>query len=361
MTYSFFWRGSENELKDFIKHLNSLHPFLKFKASYDFNKKTVEFLDTVISINSNGFIKTDLYEKPGRVCNYLLTSSSHPSHITENIPYSLALRLKRICSEIVDFLTRLDDLKTTLLSRGYRLNFITKAFEKVKLIDRKTALKQVEKKIVKRNILSLPYDPRLPNISNILYRFWNVMTKNPRLKRIFSQAPMICWTRPKNIREFLVKANLPKAVINRQSVRQKLGFKHCNRNCNLCKNSPRFSKSVISSTTNEIFPILSNLDCLSTNVIYCITCTKGSGLCKFKPQYIGKTKRRICDRFNEHKQSIKPDSTKTVGIHFSSTCHGPNNFEMVPIEHVNSKDPWILLSREKYYIRKFDPVLNVRM
>jgi len=73
------------------------------------------------------------------------------------------------------------------------------------------------------------------------------------------------------------------------------------------------------------------------------------------------TKRRVCDRFNEHKFSIKPNSTKTVGIHFSSTHHSPNNFEMIPIEQVRSKDPWILLSREKYYIRKFDPVLNVRM
>ena len=43
------------------------------------------------------------------------------------------------------------------------------------------------------------------------------------------------------------------------------------------------------------------------------------------------------------------------------TNHSPNNFEMVPIEQVYSNDPWILLSREKYYIRKFDPVLNIRM
>ena len=59
--------------------------------------------------------------------------------------------------------------------------------------------------------------------------------------------------------------------------------------------------------------------------------------------------------------SINSKSTNTVGIHFSATNHSPNNFEMVPIEQVYSNDPWILLSREKYYIRKFDPVLNIRM
>ena len=167
----FLWRSSEKELKDFINHLNSLHPFIKFKANYDINKKSVEFLDTIISINSRGFIKTDLFEKPGRVCNFLSPKSCHPSHITENIPYSLALRLKRICSEVLDFLKRLDELKAKLISRGYRKNFISKAFEKVKQIDRKIALKKVEKKTVQRSILSLPYDPHLPNVSNILYRF----------------------------------------------------------------------------------------------------------------------------------------------------------------------------------------------
>ena len=187
------------------------------------------------------------------------------------------------------------------------------------------------------------------------------MTRNPCLKRIFPNPPMVCWTRPKNLREYLVRAKLPQAQINRRSLREKLGFKHCNRNCNLCKNSPRFTKSILCSTTNEIFPILSSLNCLSTNVIYCITCTKGSHACKFKPQYIGMTKRRVSDRFNEHKYSINPESTKTVGIHFSATHHSPNNFEMIPFEQVRSKDPWILLSREKYYIRKFDPVLNIRM
>jgi hypothetical protein len=81
--------------------------------------------------------------------------SCHPSHITENIPYSLVLRLKRICSGVIDFLKRLDELKAKLISRGYRKNFITKAFEKVKQIDRKIALKKVENKTVQRSILYL--------------------------------------------------------------------------------------------------------------------------------------------------------------------------------------------------------------
>ena len=80
----------------------------------------------------------------------MLPSSCHPSHICKNIPFSLALRLKRICSDANDFVKQLDVLKNTLLSRGYRNLFITEAFEKVKTIERKDALKRTEKKDVQR-------------------------------------------------------------------------------------------------------------------------------------------------------------------------------------------------------------------
>ena len=122
-----------------------------------------------------------------------------------------------------------------------------------------------------------------------------------------------------------------------------------------------FANHVISSTTTEKFPILSEMTCLSSNVIYSITCKKQNGNCKFKPQYIGQTSRRICDRFNEHKNSISLTSTKSVGIHFSSNGHKASDLEIIPIEKVNSKDPWTIISREKYYIKKFDPTLNIRM
>ena len=363
MDYIFFlWNGTEHQLIEFIEYLNNFHPYLKFKASYDFVTKSVVFLDTVISITDNGFIKTDLYVKPGRKCNYLLPSSSHPSHICKNIPFSLALRIKRICSDNIDFLKQLDNLKITLLSRGYRNNFVSEAFEKVKAIERNVALQKTTKnENVKRIALTLPYDPRLPNISNILYRFWKIMTKNPRLKKIFPQPPMICWTRPKNIRETLIKAKLPSLTTSRKSKRRVFGFKHCRRiACNMCKFSPKFAKSIVCSSTKQIHNIESELSCISKNVIYCITCKKQDKNCYSKPQYIGQTSRYIFERFNEHKSSVKPDSKKAVGAHFSSIGHSVNDMEILPLEYVKSNDPWIRLSREKYYINKFEPLLNIR-
>ena len=77
------------------------------------------------------------------------------------------------------------------MDRGYKCNYIMKAYDKVVNISRSDALKKVKKNIVIRPVLPLIYDPRLPNISNILYRFWKVMIKNPILKKIFPEPPQV--------------------------------------------------------------------------------------------------------------------------------------------------------------------------
>ena len=91
------WTGTVLEFEDFLTEINKLHKTIKFTASYDFESRSTSFLDTVITIK-NGLIITDLYRKPTDKVQYLLPTSCHPKHIFKNIPYSLALRLVRICS-----------------------------------------------------------------------------------------------------------------------------------------------------------------------------------------------------------------------------------------------------------------------
>ena len=112
---------------------------------------------------------------------------------------------------------------------------------------------------------------------------------------------MITWTRSKNLKDHLIKAKLPKENVNRRSERKKFGFKHCKKDCTMCKFSPNFANHVVCSKTKEKIEIRSNLDCSSSNIIYCITCKKDSGPCSIsKPQYIGESARPISLRFNEH-------------------------------------------------------------
>ena len=54
-------------------------------------------LDVMVSIK-DGFIETDFYTKPTGKHQYLLILSCHPQHTKRSIPYTLALRLRHICS-----------------------------------------------------------------------------------------------------------------------------------------------------------------------------------------------------------------------------------------------------------------------
>ena len=64
-------------------------------------------------------ISVDLYRKPSDRCAYLLPSSCHPPHTTKNIPFSLALRIVRICTYTDSRDLRLRELKEMLRSRDY--------------------------------------------------------------------------------------------------------------------------------------------------------------------------------------------------------------------------------------------------
>ena len=77
-----------------------------------------------------------------------------------------------------------------------------------------------------------------------------------------------------------------------------------------------------------------HIDCNSKNLIYMIYCLRGN------KQYIGETKRRLKDRFNEHRRPVDrptPSSRPTaVSDHFLSDNHSPNDIELIPLELIHS-------------------------
>ena len=90
------WLHGRDNLDTFLQEANSFHSTLRFTAEVS-NDKHV-FLDTQSRLDEDR-ICTDLYTKPTDTHQYLLPTSCHPKHCCKNIPYSLALRLRRICSD----------------------------------------------------------------------------------------------------------------------------------------------------------------------------------------------------------------------------------------------------------------------
>ena len=71
------WTHGPEELKKFIKHINTIHPTIKFTA--DWSDSNIEFLDTKVTL-SNRTLSTELYTKPTNAQAYLLRTSYHPRH-----------------------------------------------------------------------------------------------------------------------------------------------------------------------------------------------------------------------------------------------------------------------------------------
>ena len=104
----------------------------------------------------------------------------------------------------------------------------------------------------------------------------------------------------------------------------------------LSKNNPAISEP------NRSIKVTDHFTCISTNVIYCITCT----LCK--KMYIGETGRRLADRFREHLRDAEQnntDASKPVTRHFNLPNHSHHNMtgtqKAAKISNKNSFFNWV--------------------
>ena len=132
------------------------------------------------------------------------------AHVTNNIPFSLALRIVRICTNQDTRDIRLEELKNLLLSRGYKSGVVNGAMEKAKSISRKEALKKVKKEQQQRPVFVVQYDPRLPSITDIARRHWRSMvSRDPNLQEVFPDPPLVAYKVAPNLRSKLIRAKVP--------------------------------------------------------------------------------------------------------------------------------------------------------
>ena len=141
---------------------------------------------------------------------YLLPSSCHPPQTTENIPYSLALRIIRIRTDPVKRDKRLVELKNLLINRNYNTGLINHAIKKALSVPRSVALQPMFKsKNQMRPIFAVPYDPRHPDIPNIVKKHWRSMIySDTYLKDVFPDPPIVAFKRQKNLRDLTIKAKI---------------------------------------------------------------------------------------------------------------------------------------------------------
>ena len=184
----------------------------------------------------------------------------------------------------------------------------------------------------------MSYDPRLPDINDIAKKAWSVMVEDEKMKTTFPEPPMICYKRVQSLRDILVKAKLPASRL-RTSRRAHHGFKPCGQSkcpvCDQLKVKNKVISSITCSTTGEEIGIKTRLTCISKNLVYCITCTRGGRVCPTHPQYIGETKKELKERLRGHRgtitQECQENTTAPVGVHFRSQGHSICDLSLIHI------------------------------
>ena len=341
------WTEGPNNLKIFIDYLSNIHPTIKFTSSHSANN--VSFLDVNVHLD-NGVIQTDLYCKPTDKHQHLLFSSCHPRHTKKAIPFSLALRLRRICSTDHAFNTRTAELTSYLLKRGYNRNFLSRQIKRAANIPRNVALQPKQKNTSKRIPLILTYNPSFPPVSSIIKKHLNLLYSSSRCKTIFTEQPLVAFRRSPNLRDMLVKAQLPSISVNQSDTPKPHGSYRCGLNCLTCKYIADGQTSYTFTATGETRYINSHMTCNTKNVIYLVQCTR----CNL--QYIGETKRRLKDRFNEHRRPVdKPNiisKPTTVSDHFLTANHSAADMLLIPILHLYSSRDAIRKAKEAFLITK---------
>ena len=80
-------------------------------------------------------------------------------------------------------------------------------------------------------------------------------------------------------------------------------------------------------------------------MVHCNRCHK---------QYIGETKRRLKDRFNEHRRPVDKQTSSskptTVSEHFLSNDHNASDMLLIPLELIKSNRDSVRKAREAYLI-----------
>ena len=200
------WKGDESSLTTFIKYLNGVEPAIRF--THEISYKSVNFLDTKVIKDVQGNISTDIFQKPTDTHSHLHWTSAHPPHLKQSIPYSQALRLRRICSSTSVLKQRILEYSNFFVACGYKRDWALSEMRKVLSLTQDESLRARERHTTSRIPLVTTYNPRTLYIAEVANRNSHFLQSKERLAHIFRERPVIAYRRSKSLRDILVSTKL---------------------------------------------------------------------------------------------------------------------------------------------------------
>jgi hypothetical protein len=320
--------GSETKL-DLTEFKNNFD-YLKLNIVHD---KKVQFLDLEISFDEIfNKINFSLYIKKTNTFSYLNINSNHPSHIFKNIPKSLFIRVRRICTQFSDYLYYCSLIYLHLIQCGYDAIHLKNMILMVAKIDRKMLIEYKPKMIntyFKGSFnFKLKYNNQL-NLRDLILINLNKMIDNNQFPKINLQT---YFSVNNNLRDILIHG---KRFCN-------YGF-HKNNKCNAsrCKTCLYMDKIKTLKFKNGLeLPLLNTSDCNAHNCIYILHC-------------------EICDSFYIGQSSF---FKKRFPNHISSINNFKyNKFECEIAKHFNQQDHYDLFKKSLKWTIFVKNIINVKL
>ena len=333
-------------MRRFLSFANTYAEKAGFKSSIKFKYtfgKYVDFLDTTVYIQPNGQLATTLYTKPTASYNYLHHNSYHVSHIKNALQKSQFLRIRRICTSLLEYQKHAKRFIQHFVKRKYNQAYVEQKYEEVRAMERNDILEYRTRNTEadSRIPLIVTYHHKFNGISKVLQScFKQASSQNQEFNKVFKQPPLVAYRRTSNLRDSLMRANHHKVK----------------------KDPPirRSTKSYIDNQMNDsgtILNIISGRSCKiaggSANTkgcIYAAECKKHNLL------YVGETGGPLNVRFNGHRSdcNLRPDRCE-LDAHFASNdCNMDTDMEVSVLETIPGATETYRMYKEDRWITRLD-------
>ena len=334
------WSHGKDALLKMHEEINEMFPTIRL--SLEFSPDSVTFLDTRVHIR-HGHLTTSLYRKPTDNPQMLHSTSFHPRHVKDAIPYGQALRISRICSDNKDRDRHLLELQNTLQRSGYRGESIRRQFTKATRQRREDLLTRRQDNAKSDRVpFVATYFPGAEKLRRGLRRFQHLLEEDERLAKALPAPPVLAFRQPPNLRRLLVKSKFHSQDHQPENYVRPCGKSRCSTCTAICTET--------TITRNQAkHQITGAHTCQSRHVVYLVRCRKDCA----EAWYIGETRQTVRERMTGHRFNIRSGSPLPVAAHFASPGHTEADM-LVSVLRGGLRNTQLRRIHEQKFVKLFD-------
>ncbi|CAJ0958412.1 unnamed protein product [Ranitomeya imitator] len=183
-------KGTEKDLLKFVGELNTNDSNIKLTCHY--SRDSVDFLDVRIHKGEDGLLQSDLHRKETSVNSLLHSTSAHPRHLKNSIPYGQFLRAKRICSQEASYQKQAEDISNRFMDRGYSSRIVRRCKGRASRIDKANLLKTKKESQTSNQVRFIAtYSSKSTMVREILSKYWPIIKYDTTLTNCLTNKPSI--------------------------------------------------------------------------------------------------------------------------------------------------------------------------